>query len=123
MSNDSTNIEKKRKNISAALKATGISLLLMVLAYLGVYLISPEGPLNYAVIPFVVAYWLSVIWLSAAGYSKFMGFVAFVSILIPPAVFVVMLLAYSRASGYMKATSGNRGVGERDHNVRREPSL
>ncbi|WP_374679682.1 hypothetical protein [Hydrocarboniphaga effusa] len=101
MSFESEN-ETKRKKMSRALQITGITLALMVAVYVVIYAFKLEAPLIYAVVPFVIAYWLSVVWLSVLAYSWFMGAIAFVSPILPGSTFVIMLLAYSRASRFLK---------------------
>jgi hypothetical protein len=124
MIESSSSLAERRTKISRALRATGVSLLLMVLVYVVIYAASLRGSLIYGVIPFVLAYWLSVVWLAAVAYSPFMAVVAFVGILVPPVVFVVMLLAYSRAKKFLVETASisDEYTGQQP-NVRREPTL
>jgi len=101
MSSESPDNTKGRR-LSLAIKATGITLALMVAVYAVIYALALREPVVYVVVPFVVAYWLSVVWLSSLAYSWFMGFIALVSPLLPGSTFVIMLLAYSRASHFLK---------------------
>jgi cell division protein FtsW (lipid II flippase) len=120
----SSSVTKKRRKISSALRATGVTLLLLVLAYAVIYAASLTAPMAYGVVPFVVAFWLSVVWLAAVSYSRFMGVVAFVGILVPPVVLLVMLLAYSRAKKFLTETESIAQEGmELRSSMRREPTL
>ena len=120
----STSVTEKRRKVSLALRATGVTLLLMVLAYAAIYATSARGPVVYGVIPFVIAFWLSVVWLASVAYSRFMGVVAFVGIVVPPLVLLVMLLAYSRANKFLSETESlPQEPAERRPSMRREPTL
>lgn len=117
-------LQKESDRLRLALKATGISLALMALAYIAIYTLSLTSPVVYFVVPFVIAYWFSVVWLSTLAYGPVLGFVAFFSPLLPPVTFIIMLLAYSRASHFLKQqqlslpTTGRSVISER-----REPTL
>lgn len=116
-------VGEKRRKLQLALRYTGVSLLLMVMSYMGVYAAGIKDSLLYVVVPFVFAYWLSVVWLVGLSYSWFMGTVAFLSILLPPLVFVIMLLAYSRAVKYLKETQDLPGAVLSGQATSEEPEL
>ena len=69
--------------------------------------------LVYAVIPFNVAYILSVAWLAKVAYSWFMAVITILLTVFPVGILVIMFLAYSRAAkeikelGYKTGFSGN----------------
>jgi hypothetical protein len=120
----STSVTEKRRRVSSALRATAATFLLMVLAYAVMYVASLKGPMVYGVVPFVIAFWFSVVWLAAVAYSRFMGIIAFVGIVVPPVVLLVVLLAYSRAKKFLSETDLlSKEPAERQPSMRREPSL
>jgi branched-subunit amino acid transport protein AzlD len=92
----------KIESISKAIKYLSISLPLMVIAYVFVYTFAQDTIFIYAVIPFVLFFCFSVIRLAWVGYSKFMGVVSLFSLLLPPAFFVMMIVAYSKATSFAK---------------------
>jgi hypothetical protein len=93
----------KIQNISKSIKYLSISFPLMVVAYALIYAFAQDSIFIYAVIPFVLFFCFSVIRLTWVGYSKFMGVVSLFSIALPPAFFVIMLLAYSKAISFAKS--------------------
>ena len=94
---------KKIQQLSKAITFIGISFLLMVLSYVIVYTFEKQSPLLYIVVPFVLMFWASSIYLTWLAYGKFMSFICIFTLLFPPAIFLIMLLSYSRATVFIKS--------------------
>lgn len=92
----------KALKIGSTIKFLSLSFIFMVAMYGIIYAFFQGTNFIYAVVPFVLAFWLSVTRLSWLAYSPIMGVISFFSIVIPPATFLIMLLSYSRSSKYIK---------------------
>ncbi len=100
------NEEYKLEKLASAIKFLTISFISMVVIYAAIYAMAIDSYLVYAVVPFVIAYWLSVVRLSWLAYGPFMGAISIVAIAFPPLVLLFMILSYSRASKYIKNQGG-----------------
>lgn len=92
----------KALKMGSAIKYLSFSFIFMVAMYGVIYFFFQGTDFVYAVIPFVLVFWLSVTRLTWLSYSPLMGIVSFFSIIIPPAILLIMLLSYSRATKFIK---------------------
>lgn len=97
-------IDNKEKitKLSSAIKFLNLSFLLMVFVYVAIYAFAWDTIFMYAAIPFVLAFWISVIRLSSISYGLVMATVSIFAILFPPGLILIMLLSYSRAVHFIK---------------------
>src|SRR5690606_15587011 len=105
--------DSRATELASPLKYVGITFLLAVIVNVVVILLFRESPLVYTVVPFNLAYVFTVAWLAKVAYSWFMAIITVLLVVFPVGIFIIMLLAYSRASkelkdlGYKTSFSGN----------------
>ena len=90
------------EKLAAPIHFVGISLLVAVVANIVVIALFRGSPLVWVVVPFNLAWLFCVAWLANAAYGLFMAIVSVASIVFPVGVFIIMLLAYNRASKRLK---------------------
>lgn len=111
--NKNDSAENRAMQLASPIKYVGITFLLAVIVNLVVISLFRESPLVYAVVPFNLTYVFTVSWLAKVAYSWFMAIITVLLVVFPVAVFVIMLLAYNRASkelkdlGYKSSFSGS----------------
>lgn len=100
----------KHIKLGVAVKILSYSFILMLLSYFLVYAFGQGTTLVYLVVPFVLMFWGSCIYLTWLVYSKFMAVICVLSILFPPAVFLIGLVSYFKAAAYVKERGWKLGL-------------
>jgi uncharacterized protein YqhQ len=88
--------------LASPLKYTGITFFLAIAASLVIALFFNGTPLVYLLVPINLAYIFTVAWLAKVAYSWFMAIITVLLVVFPAGVFIIMLLAYSRAAKELK---------------------